>query len=200
MGLPDEKDEPLVKYWVDGRVTTRPIARGLGPVEHGYYLSADVDAQLAEVHDTIQFVIDSRLFLIHEVARLAASVHLAEEKQAQRALVIVTQQLAAAEDERRVCSNWEDHEREQNRKLREQLEQAQMELRERAKDCIEHGQDQVHSQMGWNECKRQLAQARLAVWKELDDIAAHVNAECENGCGTKMRGLLMSACSVKEAS
>ena len=47
--------------------------------------------------------------------------------------------------------------RQQLADLKGQLAQVQMELRERAKDCRKHCQDQTRSQMGWNECKQQLA-------------------------------------------
>ena len=67
--------------------------------------------------------------------------------------------------------------------LRAQLEQAQLELRERAKDCVEHCQDQARSQMGWNECKKELAQAHREreEWKDryMRARAASYEESCE---------------------
>lgn len=37
-----------------------------------------------------------------------------------------------------------------------------------------------------------LAQQREAL-KQIDDISAYVNGQCENNCGTKFRSLLMDA-------
>ena len=44
------------------------------------------------------------------------------------------------------------------RDLTQQLAQAQMELRERAKDCAEHCEDFTRAQLQLNTVKRQLAQ------------------------------------------
>ena len=94
--------------------------------------------QLAQAKDLLDFVMDSRLFLIHEIARLAASVNLANEKQAERKLAL-----------------------------------AQMELRERAKDCTEHCEDFTRAQLQLNTVKRKLATVtneRNAAQKEIIEV------------------------------
>jgi hypothetical protein len=50
--------------------------------------------QLAQAKDLLDFVMGSRLFLIHEIARLAASVNLANEKQAERKLAQAQEAIA----------------------------------------------------------------------------------------------------------
>jgi uncharacterized coiled-coil DUF342 family protein len=57
--------------------------------------------------------------------------------------------------------------------LRDKIAQLKMEMRERAKDCMEHCQDQTRSQLGWNAAKRQLAQvtAERDQYKQYADLA-----------------------------